>query len=95
VPPARLSESTLADVWRQVAALHAARIAHGDLRLANLIIDVRGRPWLVDFGFAEAGADSTQLDAHVARLLASLAAVVGPQRAVRSALTTLDPAVLA
>jgi glycosyltransferase 2 family protein len=60
-----------------------------------VIVDVRGRPWLVDFGFAEAGADGSQLDADIAQLLASLAAVVGPHRAVRSALTALEPARLA
>jgi uncharacterized membrane protein YbhN (UPF0104 family)/membrane-associated phospholipid phosphatase len=95
VPPARLTESTLADMWQQVVALRQARIAHRDLRLANVLVDGQDRPWLVDFGFAEAGAADRQLDADLAQLLASLAAVVGPKDAVRSALTALDPAELA
>jgi glycosyltransferase 2 family protein len=95
VPPAQLQDATLADLWHQVAVLHAAGIAHRDLRLANVIVDPQGRPWLVDLGFAEAGAPAGQIDADIAQLLTSLAAAVGPNRAVRSALTALEPAQLA
>jgi tRNA A-37 threonylcarbamoyl transferase component Bud32 len=49
-----LGDDQLKDAWEQVARLHAARIAHRDLRRANIVIDDDGRPWIVDFGFAEA-----------------------------------------
>ena len=51
-----LGDDQLKDTWEQVARLHAARIAHRDLRRANIVIDDDGRPWIVDFGFAEAAA---------------------------------------
>lgn len=80
-----LEDAALADVWRQVAALHAARIAHRDLRLANVVIGPADRAWLVDFGFAQAGASDDQLARDVAELLASTSSVVGASRAVAAA----------
>ena len=56
VDAARLSDAVLCDLWTQVALLHRARLAHRDLRLANVMLDEDGRSWVVDFGFAEASA---------------------------------------
>ena len=72
-----------------MARLHAARIAHRDLRRANVLVDLDRQPWLLDFGFAEAAASPRQLAADVAELLASLASVVGADRTVRSATEAL------
>lgn len=80
-----LSDETLADIWRQVVVLRTARIAHRDLRLANVVISVDGAAWLIDFGFAQAGATDDQLARDVAELLASTATLVGPARAVAAA----------
>jgi len=51
-----LDRPRLADLWRQVARLRAARIAHRDLGLASVMVDEPGRVWLVDFDRAEAAA---------------------------------------
>jgi len=80
-----LGDDQLKDTWEQVARLHAARIAHRDLRRANIVIDDDGRPWIVDFGFAEAAASDRLLAQDTAELLVSLALVVGVERAVASA----------
>jgi uncharacterized membrane protein YbhN (UPF0104 family) len=80
-----LGEDVLADIWRQVLALRAARIAHRDLRLANIVVGAEDEAWLVDFGFAQAGATDTQLAHDVAELLASTATAVGAARAVAAA----------
>jgi len=80
-----LDDEALADVWRQVVALRASRIAHRDLRLANVVIGATGEAWLVDFGFAQAGAGGDQLARDVAELLASTATAVGAARAVAAA----------
>jgi serine/threonine protein kinase len=80
-----LGDDQLKDTWEQVARLHAARIAHRDLRRANIVIDDDGRPWIVDFGFAEAAASDRLLAQDAAELLVSLALVVGVGRAVASA----------
>jgi undecaprenyl-diphosphatase len=94
LPADALDDKLLNDLWRQVSLLHRARIAHRDLRLANVLVDDCRQPWLVDFGFAEAGAEDGHLDADVAELLTGLATVVGPERAVHSSLTALEPAEL-
>jgi undecaprenyl-diphosphatase len=79
----------LAAVWAEIGRLRAAGIAHRDLRRANVLVDAGGQPWLLDFGFAEAAANARWLAGDVAELLASLACLVGPDRAVRSAAQAL------
>jgi undecaprenyl-diphosphatase len=70
----RLDQAGLDDLWRQVAALRAAGIAHGDLGLDSVLLD-HAKAWLVDFDRAEAGADRRLLDRDVATLLAALGPV--------------------
>ncbi len=53
------------------------------------MIDPAGQPWIVDFGYAEIGASDRALAQDVAELLASVALVVGAERAVDSAVATL------
>jgi glycosyltransferase 2 family protein len=76
----RLDDAMLADVWRQVARLRAARIAHGDLGLASVLLDEQGRAWLVDFDHAEAAASDPLLDRDLGTLLAALGRVADPAR---------------
>lgn len=93
--PAALTDEVQRDLWAEVGRLHSARIAHRDLRLANVLLDGAGRPWLLDFGFAETGASDRRLAQDVAELLTSLAGVVGPETALRNGLQVLGPAPLA
>jgi undecaprenyl-diphosphatase len=86
---ARLSDAVLRDLWAQVALLHQARLAHRDLRLANVMLDEDGRPWVVDFGFAEDSASDRALRRDVAELLASQSAKVSPERVVAAAVSAL------
>lgn len=86
---AEVDDRLLAAVWAEVARLHAAGIAHRDLRRANVLVDPDRQPWLLDFGFAEAAASQRRLAGDVAELLASLACLVGAGRAVHSATGTL------
>jgi undecaprenyl-diphosphatase len=85
----QVDDRLLTALWAEVGRLHAAGIAHRDLRRANVLVDDDGRPWLLDFGFAEAAASRRQLAGDVAELLASLASLVGADQAVRSATQTL------
>jgi uncharacterized membrane protein YbhN (UPF0104 family)/tRNA A-37 threonylcarbamoyl transferase component Bud32/membrane-associated phospholipid phosphatase len=93
--PARVDDRLLAAMWTEVGRLRAAGIAHRDLRLANLLVDGDGRPWLLDFGFAEAAASPRRLARDVAELLASLASLVGADRAMSGATQTLGAEVVA
>ena len=81
----RVSDTMLRELWEQVDRLHRARIAHRSLRAANVVVDGTGRPWIVDFSFSELGATQRQMALDVAELLASLAALIGADRAVGSA----------
>ena len=85
VPVQRLSDAMLRKLWEQVDRLHRARIAHRSLRAANVVADGTGRPWVVDFSFSELGATQRQMALDTAELLASLAAIIGAERAVAAA----------
>ncbi|CAN5506422.1 lysylphosphatidylglycerol synthase transmembrane domain-containing protein [soil metagenome] len=80
-----LDDALLAEVWTQVAALHAQRIAHGALHTGNVRID-DARASIVGFRSAEAGADDRLLAADIAEMLVSLSTIVGADRVIATAL---------
>jgi membrane-associated phospholipid phosphatase len=83
--PADVGDDTLRAAWREVAALHQAGIAHGDLGRHSVVVDDDGRPWLVDFDHATAAAPERLRQADLVELLVSLAASFGPDRALAGA----------
>lgn len=91
VPPEELTPTSLRDLWRLVADLDRAGIAHRDLRLANVLVGDDGVPWLIDFGFAELAASHELRSRDVAELLASTSLVVGAERATDAAIEVLGP----
>lgn len=80
-----VSDRTLDDMWRQVALLQSHRLAHRDLRLANVIVDKDEHCWLIDFGYASLAASDHELERDIVELAASTALVVGPDRVVEAA----------
>ncbi|TQN42834.1 undecaprenyl-diphosphatase [Blastococcus colisei] len=95
LPPEEVTPHLLARVWRQVARLRAARVAHHDLVASSVLVDGNGEPWVVDFGNALTGAEDQALDADVAELMASLALRIDPALVVGTALDALGPEVVA
>jgi undecaprenyl-diphosphatase len=85
-----LDDDLLHSVWEQIARLHQHRIAHRDLRLANIFRGTDGTIWLIDFGFSEAAARELLLDTDRAELVASTATRLGASRAVAVAAMHLD-----
>ena len=85
VDPGEVTDDVLAAIWRLVGELRRHRIAHRDLRLANIFLDDHGQVWLIDFGFGEVAASDLLLATDVAELLASSSLCVGPERAVAHA----------
>jgi uncharacterized membrane protein YbhN (UPF0104 family) len=86
-----ITDDVLRGIWEQVAELRRQRIAHRDLRLANVFLDPDGRAWLIDFGFAELAASDAMLDEDAAELLCSTYTRVGAERAVAAAVGVLGP----
>jgi membrane-associated phospholipid phosphatase/tRNA A-37 threonylcarbamoyl transferase component Bud32 len=84
-----LDDNVLRAIWDQVALLRQSRIAHRDLRQANVMVDDHGQPWLIDFGFGEAGPSERRLNQDVTELMASMACLVGARRTVTTALDVL------
>ena len=84
VRPETVSDTTLLDLMRQVARLHAAGISHGRLNLSNVLLADDG-PMLVDLSAATLGAPQSSLDIDVAELLVACCVLVGPERALNKA----------
>ncbi|MEN8112846.1 MAG: hypothetical protein ABFS21_00545 [Actinomycetota bacterium] len=88
-------DGVLQGVWDQIGLLREHGIAHRDLRLANVLLDDSGTPWMIDFGFSELAASRLLLDNDIAEFLASSALIVGSERAVNTAVGTLGPETVA
>ena len=91
----QITDDVLTACWHLVGQLRSHRIAHRDLRLANIFLDQRGDVWLIDFGFSEMAAADRLLATDVAELVASSSIPVGPGRAVAHARANVDQATLA
>jgi uncharacterized protein (TIRG00374 family) len=85
LPAERLTDELLQEFWKAVRALHAQHIAHRALRADTVMVDTDGRVWLVGFERAELDSPRPHLAADVAEALASVALLVGPERAVATA----------
>ena len=90
-----ITDEVLQSIWRGVGLMRSRRIAHRDLRLANVLLAPDQRPWLIDFGFAEIAATDEMLDTDVAELLSSTALKVGVNRAVDAAIAVIGKAAVA
>jgi glycosyltransferase 2 family protein len=95
LPAQQITDDLLQRLWAEVHRLHRAGIAHRSLRAANVMIGGDGLPWLTDFSFSELVATQRQMDLDLAELLASLAIVVGADRAVSSAAAVIGARKLA
>ncbi len=85
LPAERISDEVLQGLWAEVNRLHRAGIAHRALRAANVMVDDAGQPWLTDFSFSDLAATQRHKDLDLAELMASLAVLVGADRAVSGA----------
>lgn len=90
-----LTDEVLIGIWRQVAMLREHRIAHRDLRLANVFLAASGEPLIIDFGFSEIAVNDAMLEADQAQLLVGLALAVGVERSAAAAISVLGPETVA
>jgi uncharacterized membrane protein YbhN (UPF0104 family) len=84
MPAETLSDELLVALWRAVATLHRAGIAHGRLNASHVIVE-DGRPVLIGFAAATLGAPQSSIDIDVAELLVACTICVGHGRALRAA----------
>jgi uncharacterized membrane protein YbhN (UPF0104 family) len=82
--PGSVTDAMLDDLWRQIAALHGANVAHGRLN-ANHVTVEGDHVGIADFEWASGAAGTGRRAADVAELLVSTAVVVGDDRAVAAA----------
>jgi undecaprenyl-diphosphatase len=95
IDPELITNDVLRAMWSEVRTMHAARIAHRHLSPANVLLNTDGRPWLIDFGFAEIAARDGDLNGDVAQLMATLALRIGASRSVATAVRELGSATVA
>src|SRR4029453_10157917 len=88
-------DEPLEAVWEEVAKLHRAGMAHGDLGRHSVVVDEAGRPWLVDFDHAVAAAPERLRQADLVELAVSLAVRFGTERALAGAAVTVGRGPLA
>jgi undecaprenyl-diphosphatase len=90
-----VTDEILDEVWATLGQMRAHRIAHRDLRLANIFLADDGEVWAIDFGFSELAASDLLLATDLAELLGSSSLQVGVERAVAAGRRALDDATLA
>ncbi|HET6952848.1 MAG TPA: lysylphosphatidylglycerol synthase transmembrane domain-containing protein [Acidimicrobiales bacterium] len=86
LPPERLERALLADVWRQVQAMHGDRIVHRNLGLSHVLVTPSGRAVLRGFDGAAMAASDRDLALDRAQLLVSTALHIGAAAAVAVAI---------
>jgi len=103
--PEAVTDEVLDAVWREVALLHDARVAHGKLDGRHVIVD-DSRAQIVSYDYASSSARFRQTGGDVAQVLAATTAKVGAAHAadvavrvigadaVKSAIPVLQPGVL-
>ncbi len=80
-----LDDELLDKLWEELAALHAAGIAHGALDLGALRVEDDGTIQVGSFERAESLTRPGQIHADRAQLLVTTAVAVGPERAIAAA----------
>ena len=93
---AEVDDATLDAIYGQLLILRRARIAHGAISGAAVLVDpAKQTAAVADFRNATGQASPDQLDRDLAGALAAAAVTVGAERAAASAARSLDPELLA
>ena len=83
--PDEISDPVLDDAWANLARLHGAGIAHGDITGQHIVVDAGGRTGAVRMGRAETSAPPDHLGLDHAQILVVTAALVGVDRGLAAA----------
>ena len=88
--PGTVDDPMVAEVWRQLVALHAGHVVHGQLDADHIVVAPDG-PYLVGLAAGSSTGSARQVAVDVAQLLGATAGVVGERRAVQAAAAALGP----
>jgi len=86
--PDKLTDDHLVETWSQVRLLHDRSMSHGSLRASAVHVS-RDLPMITDLALGSLAADEADQGNDIVELLFSLTALVGEERAVRSAVQGL------
>jgi uncharacterized membrane protein YbhN (UPF0104 family) len=89
--PDELDDDTLDALFQVVSTLREARLAHGGLNPDTIVVEGPGRVAVKDLRLASFGAPAERSDRDLADALVAVALLVGPERAIASALRVLGP----
>ncbi len=81
-----IPDGLLASAWQQLLAAHSNGIAHRNLDAGSLAVDTFGDLWILDWHQGEVVASDLDRRIDCAQMLAHFASIVGPERALASAL---------
>lgn len=85
VPPADIDEDMLADVWTQLRAIRKADLSHRQISGESLRVDSSGDVWVTSRSGSQVAATTLSKEVDVAQTLVTTALLVGPERAVETA----------
>ncbi len=83
--PDEISDNLLEQAFGQLQNLHLVRIAHRLANVEHILVTPNGETTIIDLGWAERGAPDRLLAQDIAECVVSVAAIVGPERAIASA----------
>ena len=89
-----LTDDMLENAWTALSRLHGARIAHGRIEPDGLAVS-EGRVVITDLATARLAAPESDLAVDLAEMLVSTALLVGTERALTAARTTIGDDALA
>ncbi len=82
-----IDDAVLQQAWHELAAAHSRGAAHRNLDLNSLVLDNDSQLWILDWEQGEVATGELNLHIDRAQMLAHLALVVGPERAIAAART--------
>jgi uncharacterized membrane protein YbhN (UPF0104 family)/tRNA A-37 threonylcarbamoyl transferase component Bud32 len=92
VDTASIADATLDSAWANLARMREARLTHGELTAANIVVRADGTTAFVDFALGSAGGPHDLSLRDSVTLLATTAQLVGSERALAAALRSLGRA---
>lgn len=95
VDPSRISPAALRNMWSQIAVLRSARLAHRNMTLSNVLLDIDDNVCIIDFDRSEIAATDRDLARDIAELLVSLSDLIGATDTVSTAVKVLGSDVVA